>query len=86
MIVLTGTTGNLGSSILRHMLGLVPPSWIVASVHNRSAQAHEELEKRGVHVRAGDYHDPGSLERASAGSIPCSSGSSDDCPSLSSRG
>ncbi|WP_438003659.1 SDR family oxidoreductase [Sorangium sp. So ce321] len=67
MIILTGTTGNLGSSILRHMLGLVPPSRIIASVHNRSAQAHEGLEKKGVHVRAGDYHDPGSLERAFAG-------------------
>lgn len=65
MIILTGTTGNLGSSVLKHILGLVPPSRIIASLHNHSA--HEKLKNSGIQVRSGDYTDPGSLEDAFRG-------------------
>ncbi|WP_437626501.1 SDR family oxidoreductase [Sorangium sp. So ce1151] len=65
MIILTGATGHLGSSVLEHILELVPPSEIIVSLHNR--RAREELEKAGVQVRAGDYTDPRSLEEAFRG-------------------
>ncbi|WP_437733651.1 SDR family oxidoreductase [Sorangium sp. So ce1335] len=65
MIILTGATGHLGSSVLKHILKLVSPSEIIVSLHNR--RAREELEKARVQVRAGDYTDPGSLEDAFRG-------------------
>ncbi|WP_433927107.1 SDR family oxidoreductase [Sorangium cellulosum] len=65
MIILTGATGHLGSSVLKHILDLVPPSEIIVSLHNR--RAREAIEKAGVQVRSGDYTDPGSLEDAFRG-------------------
>ncbi|WP_437669956.1 SDR family oxidoreductase [Sorangium sp. So ce131] len=65
MIILTGATGHLGSSVLKHILKLVPPSEIIVSLHNRLAR--EEIEKTGAQVRAGDYTDPRSLEDAFRG-------------------
>ncbi|WP_437318799.1 SDR family oxidoreductase [Sorangium sp. So ce385] len=65
MIILTGATGHLGSSVLKHILTLVPPSEIIVSLHNRRARA--ALEKAGVQVRSGDYTDPRSLEDAFRG-------------------
>ncbi|WP_437612100.1 SDR family oxidoreductase [Sorangium sp. So ce834] len=65
MIILTGATGHLGSSVLKHILKLVPPSEIIVSLHNRLARA--EIEKAGVQVRSGDYTDPRSLEDAFRG-------------------
>ncbi|XXX79001.1 SDR family oxidoreductase [Sorangium sp. So ce134] len=65
MIILTGATGNLGASVLKHILKLVPPSEIIVSLHNRLA--HAEIEKTRVQVRQGDFTDPGSLEEAFRG-------------------
>ncbi len=59
------STGHLGSSVLKHILKLVPPSEIVVSLHDRLAR--EEIEKARVQVRAGDYTDPRSLEDAFRG-------------------
>ncbi|KZV98209.1 NAD(P)-binding protein [Exidia glandulosa HHB12029] len=64
-VVLTGTTGGLGSSVLRHILKLVPPSDIVLSVYNPSKPPAGV--PAGVLVCKGDYADPASLDAAFAG-------------------
>lgn len=58
-IILTGTTGKLGSEVLKHLLQLVPASDIIVSVYN--PDGHQELKDKGVEVRAGDFNDPESL-------------------------
>jgi len=65
MIVLTGATGKLGSSTLKELLTLIPPSQIIVSLYSTSAV--EEIKKTGVQVRIGDYTQPKSLEDAFAG-------------------
>lgn len=64
MIVLTGTTGGLGSSVLKHILKLVDPSQLIISLYNPS---NAPLVPSGVQVRRGDYADPASLDAAFAG-------------------
>ncbi|EJD38418.1 NAD(P)-binding protein [Auricularia subglabra TFB-10046 SS5] len=64
MIVLTGTTGGLGSSVLKHILKLVDPSQLIISLYNPSTAP---LVPSGVRVRRGDYADPASLDAAFAG-------------------
>ncbi|KAI8581416.1 hypothetical protein K450DRAFT_232967 [Umbelopsis ramanniana AG] len=58
-IILTGTTGKLGSVVFKHLLQLIPASDIIVSVHN--PDGHEELKDKGVEVRSGDFNDPESL-------------------------
>lgn len=64
-IVLTGTTGKLGSEVLKHLLKFVPASRIIVSVYNPAG--HESLSKTVVTVRHGDYTDPASLDQAFEG-------------------
>lgn len=69
-IVLTGTTGHLGSLVLHHLLALIPPSEIVVAVHSEKDDAKKgELESKGVTVRTGvDYDRPETMEAAFRGS------------------
>ncbi|EJU05900.1 NADP-binding protein [Dacryopinax primogenitus] len=66
MIVLTGTTGGLGSQVLKHLLPLLPPSQILVSLYNPSG-ASELVRSSGVQVRQASYKDPASLDAAWAG-------------------
>lgn len=63
-IVLTGTTGGLGSSVLSHLLrlNLLPPSSLIVSLHNPSSASSTSLE-----TRRGDLTDPTSLRTAFTG-------------------
>jgi len=65
MIALTGTSGRIGSSVLKHILTLVPASNLIVSLHNTTAI--EDIKKKGVHVRLGDYQKPETLEEAFKG-------------------
>ncbi|KAG2185851.1 hypothetical protein INT43_002289 [Umbelopsis isabellina] len=58
-IILTGSTGKLGSAVLKNLLELVPPSDIIASVYNPSG--HQDLKDKGIELRKGDFNDPKSL-------------------------
>lgn len=63
-IVLTGTTGGLGSSVLSHLLRLrlFPPTSLIISLHNPSSTPSTSLE-----TRRGDLTDPTSLRAAFTG-------------------
>ncbi|GJJ07246.1 hypothetical protein Clacol_001446 [Clathrus columnatus] len=63
-VVLTGTTGNLGSSVLKHLLKLehVPKSSIMISLYNPSKKP--EGVEEGLEIREGNYEDPESLDKA----------------------
>lgn len=63
-IVLTGTTGGLGSSVLKHIQSLLDPSRLIVSLYNPSKAP--KLPK-GLEVRKGDYSDPSSLDVAFKG-------------------
>ncbi|KIJ37438.1 hypothetical protein M422DRAFT_60991 [Sphaerobolus stellatus SS14] len=65
-VVLTGTTGNLGSLVLKHILNLLPPSSIIVSLYNPS-KAPEQVKEKGIELRRGDYEDPASLDKAYEG-------------------
>ncbi|KAF8592752.1 NmrA family protein [Ramaria rubella] len=62
-VVLTGTTGKLGSSVLKHLLNHLPASSIIVSVYNPS----KAPDYHGLEVRQGDYEDPRSLDKAFEG-------------------
>ncbi len=64
-ILVTGATGALGSQVIESLLGRVPARDIVALARTPSKLG--SLAEKGVEIRAGDYLDPGSLERAFAG-------------------
>ncbi|CAF1030638.1 unnamed protein product [Rotaria sp. Silwood1] len=62
--VLTGSTGELGSSVLRHLFGLgVNPKEIILSVYNPK-DPDPELAKIVFDVRHGDYKRQETLEKA----------------------
>lgn len=65
-IVLTGSTGGLGSAVLKHITKLVAPSQIIVSLFNPS-KAPSSVSSPGVEVRRGDYSDAASLDTAFAG-------------------
>lgn len=65
-VVLTGTTGNLGSLVLRHALTLLPPSSIIVSLSN-PLKAPPEVKTHNLEVRRGNYEDPASLDTAYEG-------------------
>lgn len=65
-VVLTGTTGNLGSLVLQHLLTLLPPSSIIVSLYNPS-KAPLEVKTHNLEVRRGNYEDPASLDTAYEG-------------------
>jgi uncharacterized protein YbjT (DUF2867 family) len=65
-VVLTGTTGGLGSATLKHILAqkIIPPSNLIISLYNPSkAPALTE----GLEIRRGDYTNPETLHIAYKG-------------------
>lgn len=64
-ILVTGASGQLGRLVVQHLLDRVPAARVVAMA--RDAGAVADLAARGVEVRAADYDDPASLDRAFAG-------------------
>lgn len=62
MFILTGTTGHLGSRVLRNILSndLIPPRAIVISSSNPS-KVPSIAKEHGVEVRPGDFTSPNSL-------------------------
>jgi len=65
MIIVTGASGQLGSTIIERLLERVPASDIGVSV--RDVSKAQTLTDRGVRVRAGDFTDPSSLDHAFEG-------------------
>ena len=65
-VVLTGTTGNLGSRVLRHAIDILPSSSIIISLYNPS-KAPAGAKEKGLELRRGDYEDPASLDKAYEG-------------------
>jgi NAD(P)H dehydrogenase (quinone) len=64
IILVTGATGHLGGSVLKHLLKKIPADQVVALVRNEIKA--DALREAGVTVRFGDYHDPASLKAAFA--------------------
>lgn len=66
-LLVTGASGQLGRSVIRHLLETekVAPSDIVAASRDTAKLA--DLAAKGVEVRAADFDDPASLEQAFAG-------------------
>lgn len=64
MILVTGATGHLGGSIVKHLLTKVSPGQIVALVRDKTKAS--SLLAAGVIIREGNYHDPQSLKAAFA--------------------
>jgi NAD(P)H dehydrogenase (quinone) len=62
MILVTGATGHLGGSVIRHLLKGVPADQIIALVRDESKAI--KLKDYGIPVRIGDYHHPASLSAA----------------------
>jgi NAD(P)H dehydrogenase (quinone) len=62
MILVTGATGHLGGSIVKHLLKKIPADQIVALVRDENKAT--DLKAAGVHIRIADYHDPASLTAA----------------------
>ncbi|RAI44593.1 NAD(P)-dependent oxidoreductase [Rhodoplanes roseus] len=64
---MTGAAGHLGRRVLHHLLDTltVPAGRIVAT--SRKPEALADIAARGVTVRAADFDDRGSLEKAFAG-------------------
>jgi NAD(P)H dehydrogenase (quinone) len=62
---ITGASGQLGRSVLRHLLARVPASEVVAIT--RTTGTLKEAAARGVRVRAGDFKDPAGLVGALEG-------------------
>ena len=65
MIIVTGATGRLGSQIVHQLLRRVPAHTVGVSV--RDVDQARALSEEGVRVRAGDFTDPASLDRAFEG-------------------
>ena len=65
MIVITGATGRLGSGIVERLLDRVPAETVGVSV--RDVDRAAALAERGVRVRAGDFTEPTTLEKAFEG-------------------
>ena len=65
MIVVTGSSGKLGRHVIDALLETTPAARIVAVA--RDPAKIDDLARRGVVVRRGDYDDPASLSAAFAG-------------------
>lgn len=65
MIAITGATGQLGRLVIGQLLKTVPAAQLVALVRNPSKAA--DLAALGITVRAADYTDAASFDRALAG-------------------
>ena len=68
MIVLTGTSGNLGSRVLTSLLQdkLLPPSEIIISSSNPD-KVPQIAKQHNVEMRTGDFSKPASLQATFAG-------------------
>jgi len=66
-LLVTGASGQLGRAVINHLLDTqkFTPASIVATSRNPESLA--DLKTRGVTVRAADFDDPASLEKAFAG-------------------
>lgn len=65
--VLTGSTGELGSSVLRNLLKLgINPKDIILSVYNEK-NVDSELTNKGIDIRHGDFKKKETLEKAFQG-------------------
>jgi len=62
MILVTGATGHLGGSVIRHLLKRVPADQISALVRDEAKAI--KLKEYGIAIRVGDYHHPASLSAA----------------------
>jgi NAD(P)H dehydrogenase (quinone) len=62
---LTGASGQLGTSVLRHLLGRISATDIAAIT--RHPERLDRFAMKGVHVARGDFDDAESLERAFEG-------------------
>ncbi|KAJ9502103.1 hypothetical protein H2202_002167 [Exophiala xenobiotica] len=69
MLVLTSTTGNLGSRILHTILRekLIPPSKLIIS-STKPSQVSTAAHEAGIDIRQGDYTSPESLASSFRGS------------------
>ncbi|SDO91280.1 Uncharacterized conserved protein YbjT, contains NAD(P)-binding and DUF2867 domains [Microbacterium sp. ru370.1] len=65
MITITGATGSLNRATVDHLLQSVDPSELAVVVRDPSRV--DDLARRGVDVRAGDYADPRGLRAAFEG-------------------
>ena len=65
MIVVTGTSGQLGRLVVEALLKKLPAGEIVAAVRN--PEKVTDLAARGVQVRQADYDQPASLIAAFKG-------------------
>ena len=65
MIVVTGATGRLGRQIVEQLLASLPPAGIAVSA--RDPDKAQDLARRGVRVRHGDFSAPESLTSAFEG-------------------
>ncbi|WP_434444049.1 NAD(P)H-binding protein [Lentzea sp. E54] len=65
MIIVTGATGRLGRQIVEKLLESVPAETIGVSVREPDKAA--AFADRGVRVRAGDFTEPSTLDRAFEG-------------------
>ncbi|MEZ0543093.1 SDR family oxidoreductase [Fibrella arboris] len=65
MLLITGATGQLGSTVIEFLHKKLPPTQLAAFVRDEQKASH--LAERGVSVRLGTYDDPTSLDRAMQG-------------------
>ncbi|MFD2937645.1 SDR family oxidoreductase [Spirosoma flavum] len=65
MILVTGATGQLGTTVIHHLLQKIPPSQIAAFVRDETKAAN--LIKQGVTIRIGHYDDINTLNHAMQG-------------------
>lgn len=64
-MLITGTTGKLGSKVMETLLKILPAEQLAVSVRN--LEQAEGLKARGVDVRHGDFDHPETLDTAFAG-------------------
>ncbi|MDX8481294.1 SDR family oxidoreductase [Mesorhizobium sp. VK24D] len=66
-LLVTGASGHLGRAVVNHLLDAqkIPPASVIATTRNPENLA--DLAARGVSVRAADFDDQASLEKAFTG-------------------
>ena len=62
VVMVTGASGALGRQVVEFLLERLPPDRVAALA--RRPESLDDLARRGVSVRGGDYHDPERLEPA----------------------
>lgn len=64
-ILVTGSTGNLGTAVIQHLLKLTDKQNIVAFA--RDAEKAKKISDQGIEVRIGNYNDVASIQNALKG-------------------